>query len=70
MNWHYDNPIVNKQYICCVKGDSRRKPITLDWYNGEWGTWSDGIGQGWLPLDTKQVVCYIGFDEIPMPEGW
>ena len=69
MNWRYDNPIVNKQYICCVKGDSA--PITLDWYNGEWGDWrQDKNDEWWTPLNHLLVVCYIGFDEIPMPEGW
>ena len=66
MNWHYGNPIVNKQYLCCVQGYS--SPLVLDWSDGEWGDWNGR--EEWYPLDNLTVVCYIGFDEIPMPEGW
>lgn len=67
MNWHYGNPIVNGEYICCVKGFSRC--MTMEWHEGRWGYMTDGdfIFSG---FDNDLVVCYIGFDEIPMPEGW
>jgi hypothetical protein len=67
MNWHYGQPITDGQYLCCVKGYS--SPFILDWHDREWGRWNGK----WYPLDniiTGSVVCYIGFDEIPMPEGW
>jgi hypothetical protein len=68
MNWHYGQPIVNKQYLCCVKGyDS---PLVLDWCDGDWGDWNDDGSGDWIPFDNDLVVCYIGFDEIPMPENW
>jgi len=66
MNWHYGDPIVNKEYLCCVKGYSN--PISLDWCDGEWGHWN--YSKEFYALDNISVVCYIGFDEIPTPEGW
>jgi hypothetical protein len=68
MNWHYNNPIINKQYLCCVKGYS--SPLVLDWCDGEWGDWNDDGSENWIPFDSDLVVCYISFDEIPMPENW
>ena len=68
MNWHYDNPIENKQYLCCVKGYST--PVVADWYDNEWGIWITGRGQEWFAFDEHTVICYVGFDEIPMPESW
>ena len=68
MNWHYGNPIVNKEYLCCVKGYSF--PIPAHWYDGDWGYWNDDGDGSWRPFDKHLVVCYISFDEIPMPEGW
>jgi hypothetical protein len=68
MNWHYGQPVVNKQYVCCVKGYS--SPIVLDLCDGEWGDWNDDGSGDWIPFDNTLVVCYISFDEIPMPEGW
>mgnify|MGYP003332401684 FL=1 len=73
MNWHYTNPIVNGDYLCCVKGYSFPMPLT--WHDGEWGSWTHG---GWTPLvvgrslkdDYSPVVCYTSFQEIPMPENW
>lgn len=68
MNWHYGNPVVNGEYLCCVKGYS--SPIPLYFHDGDWGDWNkDGDGQ-WYTVDNLTVVCYIGFDEIPMPESW
>ena len=74
MEWHDGQPIVNGSYICCVKGyDS---PTVLEWNKDEggWGDWwhgeyDDGMLE-WDQFDNDLVVCYIGFDEIPMPEGW
>jgi hypothetical protein len=67
MNWHYGNPIVNGSYICCVKGFSR--PMTMEWHEGRWGYMTDGDFM-FSGFDNEAVICYIGFDEIPMPEGW
>ncbi len=67
MNWRYGNPIVNGEYLCCIKGYP--SPISFDWYDGKWGSW-DWIDDKLNPIDQSLVVCYIGFDEIPMPEGW
>ena len=74
MNWHYDNPIRDRKYLCCVKGYS--EPIDLLWNReqGGWGDWwhgeyDDGLAE-WDQFDNDLVVCYIGFDEIPMPENW
>jgi hypothetical protein len=73
MNWHYGNPIANGSYLCCIKGYS--SPISLIWEKeeGGWGEW-DGADwdevESWNQFDNDLVVCYIGFDEIPMPEGW
>jgi hypothetical protein len=68
MNWRYDNPIGEGQYLCCVIG--YRYPVVTDWHDGAWGKWYTGREKKWVPLDEEQVLCYIGFDEIPMPEGW
>jgi len=68
MNWHYGDPIINGKYLCCIIGN--RYPVVIYWYNGEWGNWHMGSRKEWFPLDDEQVLCYIGFDEIPMPENW
>jgi hypothetical protein len=67
MNWHYGQPIEEKEYLCCVRGIS--KPTVLDWLGPKKG-WRKAVGINWLLFDNTRVVCYIGFDEIPMPEGW
>jgi len=74
MVWRSGQPIVNGSYLCCVKGyDS---PTVLEWNKDEggWGAWEhgeydDGLSE-WDQFDNDLVICYIGFDEIPMPEGW
>lgn len=76
MNWHYGQPIVDDQYLCCVRGYNA--PITLHWYDGEWGHWAGRNDEEWVPFIIQRtlkdnycpVVCWISFDEIPMPEGW
>jgi len=75
MNWHYDNPIKDGEYLCCVKECSR--PTTLAWHEekGGWGEWwqiedNNGVRCKWYSFYNNDVVCYIGFDEIPMPENW
>jgi len=76
MNWHYGQPIVDDEYLCCVRGYAA--PIILSWYEDEWGLWSGRNNEEWAPFiiqrslkdDYCPVICYIGFDEIPMPEGW
>lgn len=68
MNWHYNNPVSNGDYLCCVVGYSA--PIMITWYNGEWGHWDMSRGNGWHPIDEGMVICYAGLYEIPMPEGW
>ena len=68
MNWHYANPVVDGDYLCCVKNHSFPMPLT--WYDGEWGNWDMSRGNGWHPIDNATVVCYLSFHEIPMPEGW
>lgn len=68
MNWHYDNPILNGQYLCCVKDYSF--PIPIHWYDGDWGYWNDDGDGSWRPFDNDLVVCYTSFQEIPMPENW
>jgi hypothetical protein len=74
MNWHYDEPIVNQQYLCCVKGYG--SPISLYWNKelGGWGEWWNGeYGdelEHWNQFDNSLVVCYIDYNEIPMPENW
>jgi hypothetical protein len=37
MNWHYGNPTVENNYLCCVK--IYDYPTDLFWYEGkgEWG---------------------------------
>lgn len=74
MNWHYGQPNVNGSYLCCIKDCSF--PINLIWHRqeGGWGFWwhgenDDGMIE-WSQFDNTLVVCYIGFDEIPMPENW
>jgi len=39
MNWRYNNPIVNGDYICCVEG--LEHPIAMYWHNGDWGYIND-----------------------------
>lgn len=74
MNWHYGDPIRDGKYLCGVRGYS--SPIDLVWYKekGGWVRWvpcsSNWSGIEWNPFDDSIVVCYIGFDEISMPEGW
>ena len=36
MNWHYDNPIVNGEYLCCVKDYSFPFPLFWNVENGGW----------------------------------
>jgi hypothetical protein len=67
MNWRYGQPIANGHYLCCVRGSSF--PISAYWKDGYWGYYEDRFGD-WVTFDTLCIVCYIGFDEIPMPEGW
>ena len=67
MNWHYGNPIKNGEYICCFKGYS--EPMTYHWIDGQWGVYNE-YSDELDPIDNNNIVCYIGFDEIPMPEGW
>ena len=74
MNWHYDNPIVNGEYLCCVKDYSFPFPLFWNTENGGWGDWwhgeqDDGLAE-WNQFDNSLVVCYTSFQEIPMPEGW
>lgn len=76
MNWHYGQPIVNGSYLCCVKGYS--SPIPLEFYDGDWGDWDHYDSGDWIPFIVERslkdnycpVECWIGFDEIPMPENW
>jgi hypothetical protein len=77
MNWHYSNPIKDGEYLCCVRGNFL--PIVLDWSNGKWSDWKQRSKE-WKEnkihyllyddIDKFAVVCYIGYDEIPMPENW
>ena len=66
MNYHYGNPTVNNEYICFVKGFST--PMIMDWYEGRWGYINDG-DFAISGFDNEDVVCYIGINEIPMPEN-
>jgi hypothetical protein len=74
MNWHYDNPILNGQYLCCVKDYAFPFPLFWSVENGGWGEWWHGsLGdelESWNQFDNSLVVCYTSFQEIPMPEGW
>ena len=67
MNWHYTNPIVNGEYICCFKGYPT--PMTYWWIDGQWGVYNENFDE-LDPIDNTMIICYIGFDEIPMPENW
>ena len=67
MNWHYGNPIDNGEYLCCLKGFAG--PMHYWWIDGQWGVYNINFDE-LAPIDNTMVVCYIGFDEIPMPEGW
>jgi len=67
MNWHYGNPIKDGEYICCFQGYAT--PMTYWWVNGQWGTYNNNYDE-LDPIDNNMIICYIGLDEIPMPEGW
>jgi len=72
MNWHYDNPIEDGEYICCLAGYS--VPMILSW-NKDRGGWRMPVQLTYqvvdrILLDSENVVCYTSLNEIPMPEGW
>lgn len=69
MNWHYDNPIVNGEYLCCIQDYSFPFPLYWEKEEGGWGRWCDNWNS-WDQFDNSLVVCYTSFQEIPMPEGW
>lgn len=37
MNWHYDNPIKDGEYLCCVKERSRLTTLAWNKEKGGWG---------------------------------
>jgi hypothetical protein len=41
----------------------------MEWHEGRWGYMTDGDFM-FSGFDNEAVICYIGFDEIPMPENW
>jgi hypothetical protein len=67
MNWHYGNPIKDGEYICCIRGYAT--PMAYCWVNGQWGVYNSNYAE-FDPIDNNMIVCYIGLDEISMPEGW
>lgn len=78
MNWHYGDPIVNGQYLCCIQGYSSPIPLYWNTEEGGWGDWDYYDSGDWIPFEKDRslkdnyspIVCYIGFNEIPMPENW
>jgi hypothetical protein len=72
MNWNYDDPIEDGEYICCLAGCS--VPMTLLWHKDN-GGWRMPIKLTYavvdrILLDSENVVCHISMHDIPMPQGW
>ena len=72
MNWRYDNPVVNGEYVCCLLGHPT--PMILLWDKDN-GGWRMPIKLTYkvvdrILLDDERVVCYTSLSEIPMPDNW
>jgi|688.fasta_scaffold269363_2 hypothetical protein len=82
MNWHYGDPIIDDEYLCCVAGYDCPMVLMWDKDRGGWGQWTHGefddglpewtpfVNEGTMKIDSHGVVCYTSFGEIPMPENW
>jgi len=68
MTWRSGNPADTGPYLCAVKGYSN--PILLYWQKSlTTSYWSDNTNP-WTYPRNYDVVYYMNFNDIPMPEGW